>query len=149
MQAARVLGDRAVPGYRKRQEQRVQPRVVEALADQSPGRKQKPRLILRDGRETRRHGGHLVLGHPAAKNDQMRDAGRKPLGQIIEVLVAFGQHERRPSFANGLEHVIADELIARLIRDQLRVKLLKLNSHVVGQGSERPKPGRDGHARHA
>ena len=61
----------------------------------------------------------LLSAHAAAQHDQMLDAGRQPLGQGIEMLVALGQHQRRSTFVNGLEHVIADELIAGLVRDQL------------------------------
>ena len=64
----------------------------------------------------------------------------KPLGQAIEMLVAFGQYQRRAAFANGLEHVVADELIAGLIRDQFRVKFLKLDSQILGQGSDGRNP---------
>ena len=44
----------------------------------------------------------FVLPHAAAKHDQMLDAGRQPLGQEIEMLVAFGQYQRRAAFVNGL-----------------------------------------------
>ena len=49
------------------------------------------------------------------------------------MLVAFGQHQRRAAFVNGLEHVVADELIAGFIRDQFRVQFLKLDSHILGK----------------
>ena len=149
MQSARVLCDRAVPGHRQRQEQGVQPRVVEPFADQSSGREQSPRLVFGDGRETGDDGGRFVLPHAAAKNNQMLDAGRQPLGQEIEMLVAFGQYQRRATFVNGLEHVVADELIAGFIRDQFRVQFLKLDSHILGEGSQTGETPWDGHARRA
>ena len=79
----------------------------------------------------------------------MLDAGRQPLGQVIEMLVAFGQYQRRSTFVNGLEHVVADELIAGLIRDQLGVQFLKLDSHIFGRRLRRAETPWDGHARRA
>ena len=84
-------------------------------------------------------GADFVLRHAPAQNDQMLDAGRQPLGQEIEMLVAFGQYQRRAAFVNGLEHVVADELIAGLIGDQLRVQFLKLDAHILRGGSRRAK----------
>src|SRR5271155_2627008 len=72
----------------------------------------------------------------------MLDAGRQPLGQVIKMLVAFGQYERRPTVANSLEHVVADELIASWIRDQFRVQFLKLDAHIIRGGPSRAKPCR-------
>ena len=45
VQSARVLGDRAAPRDRKRQEQRVQTRIVESLADVLAGRQDDPCLV--------------------------------------------------------------------------------------------------------
>ena len=92
-------------------------------------------------------GRRFMLSHPPAQNDQMLDAGRQPRGQQIKVVVAFGQYQRRASFANGLEHVVADELIAVLISDQLRVKFLKLDAHILCQGSPTGETPWGGHAR--
>ena len=94
-------------------------------------------------------GAHLVLRHASAQHDQMLNAGRQPLGQEIEMLVAFGQYQRRPAFANGLEHVVADELIAGLIRDQFRVQFLKLDSHILGKRLPTGETPWDGHTRRA
>ena len=85
-------------------------------------------------------GARFVLPHTAAKNNQMLDAGRQLLGQEIEMLVAFGQYQWRATFVNGLEHVVADELIAGFIRDQFGVQFLKLDSHILGKGPRRAKP---------
>src|SRR5208283_1007520 len=57
------------------------------------------------------------------------------------MLVALGQYQRRPSFVNGRTHVVADKLIAGLIRNQLGVQLLELDSHILGRRSQWPKPG--------
>ena len=57
------------------------------------------------------------------------------------MLVALGQYQGRPSFVNGRAHVVADELIAGLIRDQLGVQLLELDSHILRRRSRGPEPG--------
>ena len=46
MQTADILGQRALPGDGHRQEQRIEPLIVEALANIAPGSKDKPFLIV-------------------------------------------------------------------------------------------------------
>src|SRR4029077_15540808 len=69
----------------------------------------------------------------------MRDISGEPAREAIQMLGAFGQDERRAAFAHGLDDVVADELIARLVLDQLLVQSMELDSGVCTCGVVRLK----------
>ena len=75
VQPADVLGNRSAPRNGQRQEQGVEPGVVEPFADVSTGRQQRSALVLRDGRQASDDVLISFLSHAAAKHDQMRTLG--------------------------------------------------------------------------
>ena len=76
-------------------EQRVQPRVVEALADVPPSREEEPLLVRRDRGELRAHG-PFAFAHPALEHDQVPRDAREPAREVLEVVLALREEDRRP-----------------------------------------------------
>ena len=60
----------------------------------------------------------------------MRNACGKHTLESIEVLVAFSQDERRATVPYGLNDLLADRSIPRLVVYQLLIKRLKFDSFV-------------------
>ena len=108
VQSADVLGNRSAPGNGQRQEQGVQPRVVETFADVSSGGKQYPLLVLGNGRQAGDQSPGFLGPRAAAKHDEVANARRQLGGQAIEMLVAFGQHQGRTAFPHRLHDFIAN-----------------------------------------
>ena len=75
VQPARVLRDGAAPRHGKRQKQRVQARIVEALADVPTGGKDDTGLIARDGGKLLGNGPLPFLARPRAQDDKMTHIG--------------------------------------------------------------------------
>ena len=69
--AGRCTGQRALPRDRQREEERVEPRVVEALADVAPGREQESFLVVRDRRELAASRAPRLGAHAALQHDEM------------------------------------------------------------------------------
>ncbi|HEV7242298.1 MAG TPA: hypothetical protein VGQ36_23915 [Thermoanaerobaculia bacterium] len=130
------MSDRPSPRHRKCEHERVQPRIVESFADVLACRQQDALLIRRDGFQLVGESLALLLPHSAPKNEQMANASRKVTREAIEVVVALGQNEGRPSVANCFDNVVADAPITRLVVDQFAVQALELHSLIrVGAGS--------------
>jgi hypothetical protein len=127
VQAAGVLGDRAAPRDRQRQEQRVQTRVVESLADVLACRQDDSGLVARNGSEPVAERLPLLLAHARPQHDQVAHALGEALLQSVEVIVSLREHERRPSRVDRLEDVGTDALVARLIDHQLLMQRLELH----------------------
>ena len=145
VQPAGILGDGSAPRHRQRQEQRVQPGIVESFADVSPGGQQHPLFILGNGRQPSDDALQFLPAHAAPQDNQVTDLGRQPLGQAFEVFGAFRQHDGRPAFAHGLHDVLADEPVARLIRDQFIIEVVELDCGRPGRrapADETPWGGR-------
>jgi len=82
VQTSGVPGHRALPSDRNREHERVQARVVEALADVAAGGEHDARLITR--RATRpRDAGHGR--HAALQDHELRDTGVEQFGQRVEL----------------------------------------------------------------
>ena len=60
----------------------------------------------------------------------MPHLGRQLLCQRVKMFIPFGQHQRRTSLSKGLDHLLADELIALFIGNQLFVEFVELHPHV-------------------
>jgi hypothetical protein len=75
-----VLGGAFPPRHGDRREPRVQPRVVEPLSDEPPGREEQPLFPFRDGPEPRRDLSPLLRGRPAVEDDEVASDAPPPLG---------------------------------------------------------------------
>ena len=60
----------------------------------------------------------------------MLNPGGKPALEAVEVIVALGQHQRRAAVAHGLQHVLADPAIPRLVLHQILVEGLELEAPI-------------------
>ena len=61
---------------------------------------------------------------PPRRTTRFRAAGRKLRLQVLEMVRALGEEERRPPFFESIEHVIDDELISRLVSDKRPIEIL-------------------------
>ena len=94
MEPASVLGDRPAPRNRKRQEQRVQPRVVESLAHVLAGCQDDARFLAWDGRQAVCDGLSLLLAQPGAQDHEVAHLLGEPALEAIHVVVPLREHER-------------------------------------------------------
>ena len=94
MQSADVLRNGAPPRHRQRQEQRVQPRVVEPFTDVLASREDDAALTRRNGRHSFAHDLPLLLAHSAAEHHNVKHIPGEPGLESVEVLVALRQDER-------------------------------------------------------
>jgi len=58
------------------------------------------------------------------------------------MLVALCQNERRTPLINGMKHVLADPSIPVSVRDEFRIKLLKLDAPIFSHRFQRAEVGR-------
>ena len=130
VQPARVLRDSAAPRHGKRQEQRVQARIVEALADVPTSGKDDARLIARNGSELLGNGPLPLLARPRAQDDKMTHIGGQQLCKALKMICSFREHERRAAALHGLGHVVADAAVAQLVIDQFPNQRLELDPRV-------------------
>ena len=137
VQSTDVLRDRSMPGDGKRQEQGVEPGVVESLADVAAGRQE--HAILMRWNRGQRGVRAIALGfaHATAKDDQVPHLGREAAGQLIEMIISLGQNDRRSPVSNGLHDIAGDEAVAIGIGDQIVVEILELHACVGASGSDR------------
>ena len=93
VQASNILRQRSFPRDWHRQEQGVEPSVVEPLPDVASCRKDQPFLIMGDIQCG--GGGFASLRrHAPSQDDQILRKLREPLLQIIQMVFALGQHDR-------------------------------------------------------
>jgi hypothetical protein len=94
-QMARFVGTQGpLPGDWQRQEERIEPRVVEALANVPASGKQEPFLCGRDRRELLTHVAVGLGSHPSAQHDKMPRKRSKLAREVLEVVPALGQQDR-------------------------------------------------------
>ena len=100
VQAAHILGDGAPPRNGQRQKQRVEPRVVEAFANVFARGQQHALFVFGDGRQA---GGDAagLLGPCRRGARRGAESRRQSAGQVVEMFVALGQHQRRTAFPDG------------------------------------------------
>ena len=94
MKPAGVLDQRSPPRHGKRQEERIQPRVVEALADVASGREDEALLTLRNPGEPLLHGAPLLGAHAASQDDEMSREALQPARQEVQVVLPFREKDR-------------------------------------------------------
>ena len=130
VQTTDVLRDGAAPGYRQRQKQRIQPRVVETFADVAPRGQQHARLAFRNARELLGRRVQFLGSSAAVQRDHILHMRCQSIGQGLQVLLAFRQEQRGTAIPQSLQNVIADHPIAILIRDQFLIERVKLQSPI-------------------
>ena len=94
MQPAGILGDGPPPRDGKRQEQRVQARIVESFSYVLAGRQDDPRFIARNAPKPIGDGLPLLLAQPGSQDHKMTHVPGEPALESIEMVVSLGEHER-------------------------------------------------------
>jgi hypothetical protein len=120
------------PGHREGEKQCVEPRVVEALADVLAGRENDAGRIRGDGRQLVRDSAALLLSEASPQGDDVFDLSGQSSFERIQMFVVLREDQRRASRLHGLEHVIANPLIAGVVSDQFTVEALELHPLVRG-----------------
>lgn len=144
MEPADVLRHRSPPGDRERQEQRVQPRVVESLADVLTRADYHALFADRNRGQLRGNSLPFLLAAASAEHDDVADVLDQLSGKPVQVVLAFGQNQRRPARLYDLDYVIENRSIARFVLNEFRVERLELDScslHQVELGRT-PSAGR-------
>ena len=121
MQSARVLNQSALPRHRERQEERIEPSVVEALADVAAGREHEAFLSVGYRRESLLHRATLPRTHTALEHDQMPREFSQMIREPLEVILALGQQNRRTALLERLNDIFEDEVVPPLVRGKRRV----------------------------
>ena len=124
VQSSRVLHDRPLPRDRHRQEQRVQPGVVEPLTEEAARRQHQPLLPRGHRRQTRHLLAPRLRAKPTVEHDRVRREPPQPRSQHFEVLASLREYHRRSPLHERADDILHDERVARRIRDQRGVHLL-------------------------
>src|SRR5207249_2567380 len=109
VEAPRVLDERALPRHGHGQEERVQPRVVEPLANVATRRENEALLTVRDGRQLRRRLSSRLGGHATLEYHQVAGEGSQPGPEVLEMVPPLGEEDRSPPFLQGADHIVQDE----------------------------------------
>ena len=124
MKPARVLHESALPGDGHSQEQGIEPRVVESFTDVAAGGEDESRLVLRDGCQGHECRAPLGWRHASTENDKVASDPSKEVGKVFQVVLAFGEQDRRAPFGQRARDVSQDEPVAVLVSRQCRVERL-------------------------
>ncbi len=124
MQPPYVLLERALPGNRHRQKESVEPSVIKSFADVTTGRYNHPALGFRHSRERLRRRSTLFLAHSAFEYEDVFGECSDFSREILEVLLAPREQERRTSRRQGPSEIRSDHRVAFRIFDQGRVDIL-------------------------
>ena len=89
MQPPGVLHQRSAPGNRHGQEQRIQPAIVESLADVTPGRQYEALLIGPKGVQRVQRLPARLLAHASPEYDQMLGKPTQTIGKEVEMIPAL------------------------------------------------------------
>ena len=130
VQAAHILCDRPSPRYRQREEQRVQPWLVEALADVTASGQQRTPLVVRHLRQRGHRGLDLLPAHAALEGNHVRNCRRQLRRQKPQMFRALRQHQWKTTRLHRGDYVPADQLVAARILGQRLVEPLELDSRI-------------------
>ena len=109
-----MLSKGAFPGYRHRQEKRIEPVIGKPFAKIASSGENEPFLIVGDlkGRL-----GSFALGgrHPAPEDNKVPYEARKAALKVFEMVPSLRQHDRGALRFQSLQHIIEDQIITRLV----------------------------------
>jgi hypothetical protein len=124
MEPPRILHERALPRDSQREEERIEPSVVESFADVSPDCKKEAFLVRRNGVELRAYRAVRVPAHASLEHDQVPGHAREAVRKILEVIPALRQEDRRASFLERTHDVVHDDRVARFVACKCGIELL-------------------------
>ena len=108
VQASGVLLQSALPGHRHGQHQRVERRVIEALANQLPRRKKDARRVGRQCIQVSNQRRSLLSGHSTVQNERRGLQSIKGCLDRIKVFSTFGQDQHLAPLPEGIAHLVGD-----------------------------------------
>ena len=137
VEAAGVLHQRALPRDRQRQEQRVEPRVVEALADVPPRREEQSLLVVRDAAQLRRTLAFCSFRDmpPCSTTRWRTKRSSRSARNWRWSLRSVSRIGERPS-CDRPDDVVEDQPVARLVGGELAVVVLDGAGGVLGSKHE-------------
>jgi len=106
MQPAAVLNERAFPRNRQRQEQCIEPRIVESLTDVAARRQHQSFFALGYRVELLEGFTLSTRCHPALQDDNVTNKRPQRVSEILDVILSFRQQDRRSPFFQRRDHVI-------------------------------------------
>lgn len=110
----------SLPGDRHRQEQRVEPGIIEAFADIAACCKDQALSVVRDMQCC---SGLLAVfcGHAASQHYEISHEWRKSLVKIIEVVLSLCQDDRRTLRLERFQHIIENQIVPPAVLRQSRI----------------------------
>jgi hypothetical protein len=119
VQAPGVLLQRALPGHRHREHQRVERRVIETFADQLAGGQQDARRIGRKRVLTWHQCRPLLPGHSAVQDERCGHKAVEFQLDGVEVFGAFGQNQHLAALFDSITDLGGDGRSSGLIRGEM------------------------------
>jgi hypothetical protein len=116
METAGVLNERALPSDGHRQEQRVEPRIVEAFAYVASGREHQSRFVIGKLCEVPEGVAACAARDPAMEHDEVWQILAKRLRKPIEMVAPFRQDHHRASLVKQVASVRGYELKPVVVR---------------------------------
>jgi len=92
--SARHTAPRAFPRDWHAEEQHIEPRVVEPLADGTSRRKDEPLFPVGDFREPGPEVLSLAACHASLKHYDVAHEALQPFGEVLDVIASLRQHDR-------------------------------------------------------
>src|SRR5262249_48642058 len=116
--------ERPLPGDRQSEEERIQPSVVESLADVSSRCKKEAFPVGRDGVELGTHRAVRLLSHPSLKHDEVAGDADETARKVLEVILALRKEDRGPSLLESTHDVVEDHSVSRFVARKGSVEIL-------------------------
>src|SRR6267143_3601546 len=127
MESPHVLLQSSTPRDGHSEEQCVQPGVVEAFSNATPGRDDYSLLVFRKSTDLRSKRVTLFLAHSPLHHKNIRHTSHQPLKQELQVIRTLRKQERKSPIFDCAHHIGDDKVCAPLIIDERGVDILYAN----------------------
>jgi hypothetical protein len=112
VEATGVLHERALPRDRHREEQGVEPTVVEAFPNVATRCEHEPLFVAPLLRTHRAKRTVFLRRHASLEDDHVADVASQLRSEVLEVVASFGQQDRRPASLDRFQDVVEDHLVS-------------------------------------
>src|SRR5206468_1018736 len=106
---------RSLPRDRQREEERVEPCVVEALADVPAGREDESLLAVGNRGELLLCPTPLPGAHAAVEHDQIPRELLQLAAEVFEMVLPLGEEDRRAALVECLDDIVEDEPVTLFV----------------------------------
>jgi len=121
---AGVLDECPFPQHGEGEEERVEPRIVEALADVAPGREHEALLAVGNVRQVFPHASLLEGTHSTLQDDEMAREPLQPRGQGVQMIPPLGEDDGRAFLLERSNRVAQNQRISLLMSREGGIELL-------------------------